>query len=860
MYRNDPEIDRHLLTGGTLVVPTRQRAAAVALAFTAERLGEGARVWNSPDVLTWPVWLRERATRRDGRRRFAAVEEWLLWSDVVAEAVDGRGILFPDALAEDVQAAATLLDEWQLDLRAPATDESALLLRARAEVQRRRAALEGEDSGQWRRETATLVTPTFFAGFDHWAPENIRQLKARGARFSERRDGESSLRAAQVRTVRAADDHDELQRMAAWCRHRLLADPHARLLVLVPDLTSIAAPLKRALSSALTVTPDLDAARSLFALEGGVQLRSYPLVQAALDLLRLATQRVEFEQLSALLRTVWLDFGDTQARLDLDLWLREQNLIACDHATLRRIVAVVGASVGAPAAAALLRLIEPMLALPAGRLPCSQWAQHFAALLASCGWAAPAGLHSAELQVRVRFDQLLGEFAAGDETGGLLHAAQALGVLERWVGRAMFEPASDDVAVTVSSVLDDPIVRYDGIWVMGLIAEVWPRAPQPDALVPLQLQIEAGMPAADHAGRLAQARTALRAWEQCSDELMLSWPQQREGIDMQPSPLLPAAVNSAAPLPPDTSMELWQGVVLQEFPLRDATPWPGGRRLPGGTRALDLQSACPFRASAELRLDCAPLPEPAPGLDARMRGKILHRALHQLWLTLGGSTGLQESPAVLAELSARCAARAVQQEQGTVLVALHPRVLDIERHRTAELLLQLLDSERERAPFKVLYAEHELQAELAGFPLRLRLDRVDIFDDGAAAVIDFKSGAWQGFDAQAERPTHPQLLAYAAALSLPVAALAAVYAGVKGVRWAGLADTGSRLQPLHGADEFNGDWPALREQWRVQIERLAAAFGAGAAAVDPAPHACQYCHLRLLCRVDTEQLEEAAHD
>jgi len=842
-----------------LVVPTRQRAAAVRLAFTAARLAAGARVWNSPDVLTWPLWLQERALPRSDARRFSAIEEWLLWHEATTQAAADRALLFPDALADDVQTAAALAEEWQLDLPAPATDEAALLLQARAEVQRRRALLGGEDIHRWRRDNSALATPTWFAGFEHWAPGNIGMLKARGARFAERAAVmEAERSTGRIGVVAASDSTDELQRMAAWCRHKLLADPRARLLVLVPDLAGLSAPLRRALASALPSDHGSDAAaQGRFALEGGASLRSYPLVQAALDLLMLATRRIEFEQLSGLLRSVWLQFGDMQARLDLELWLREQNLTACDRMTLHAIVPAVNARVCAQAAAALSALIEPMRGLPAGRAPCSQWAQHFASLLNHCGWAMPQ--HSAELQVRVRFDQLLGEFAAGDEASAMLDVSAAVDAFARWLGRAMFEPASDDVAVTVSAALDDPIVRYDGIWVMGLTADAWPRPPAPDALLPLHLQVAAGMPAADHLGRLAQARTAMRAWQLCSDDLRLSWPQQRDGINMQPSPLLPPTARVATQAV-DAPAISWRSTVLQKFPLRNASSWPIGRRLPGGTRALELQSACPFRASAELRLDCTPLPEPVPGLDARTRGKILHGALHQLWMTLGGSEGLQQSAAVLAELCARCAARAVQNEQDSLLLAPHPRLLDIEQRRTARLLLRLLDSERGRAPFRVLYAEHELPATLAGFPLRLRLDRVDSFEDGTVAVIDFKSGAWRGFDAQAERPTHPQLLAYASTLPLPVTALAAVYAGAKAVRWTGLADKAERLQPLQGADEVNGDWQALCEQWRAQVEQLAAAFGAGEAAVDPAPQACQYCHLRLLCRIDTEQRGDAADD
>lgn len=834
-----------------LVVPTRQRAAAVRLAYTAARLAEGRQIWNSPEVLTWPIWLQQRsAARADPQRHLTSVEEWLLWNEAVAEVTAERELLLPQALVDDVQRAAMLIEEWQLELRVPVTEEAALLMRAMAGVARRRHSLGAEQPDRWRRDSDALPVPTLFAGFAQWSPANRRLLIARGARFVDEAASSQSVPDPGPDTViAAADTDDELRRMAGWCRERLLADPRARLLVLVPDLAARAAPLRRALSAALQA--------ELHALEGGVPLSSYPLAQAALAVLQLATRRVDFDVLALILRSPWLGFDAAQARLDLELWLREQNLTACDSSSLQRVMPQVGAGVGAAAAAALLRLVEPLRTLPADQAPCSQWARRFATLLTACRWAEAGGLHSPELQVRARFDQLLGEFAAGDEAGGVLDAQQAVDAFSRWLGRARFEPATDDVAVTVSAELGDPLVRYDGIWVMGLTADAWPLPPAPDPLIPLSLQMAAGVPSAHASARLTEARLAMAAWRRCSDQLRLSWPRQREGIDMQPSPLLPAHDGKIGAEPADPLAGLWQDGVLEGYGLQAATPWTAMRRLPGGTRTLELQSACPFRACAELRLDCAPLPEPQPGIDARTRGQILHRALQYLWLALGGSQGLLQPQATLEELCAQCAARAVRQQQTRLLVAPHPRLLEVERQRTRDLLLALLDSERSRTPFNVLHVEHDIQATLAGFPLQLRLDRVDAFADGAVAIIDYKSGAWRGFDALALRPSHPQLLAYATALQLPVAALAAVYASARGVRWAGVADRGDRIEPLPGVDEFTGDWSALRTQWRAQVEQLAAAFGAGEAAVDPAPQACQYCHLRLLCRVETERLEGA---
>ena len=49
----------------------------------------------------------------------------------------------------------------------------------------------------------------------------------------------------------------------------------------------------------------------------------------------------------------------------------------------------------------------------------------------------------------------------------------------------------------------------------------------------------------------------------------------------------------------------------------------------------------------------------------------------------------------------------------------------------------------------------------------------------------------------------------------------------------------------------HGDWTALVAAWQAELEKLAAQFAAGHAAVDPKrlPQTCQYCDLGPLCRI-----------
>ena len=135
--------------------------------------------------------------------------------------------------------------------------------------------------------------------------------------------------------------------------------------------------------------------------------------------------------------------------------------------------------------------------------------------------------------------------------------------------------------------------------------------------------------------------------------------------------------------------------------------------------------------------------------------------------------------------------------------------------------------------------------------MRLRLDRVDRLAEGRA-VLDYKSGRPGSPDWYGERPAHPQLLAYLTALGADVVALATVNLTAREVRFTGVAASGDllpRVKAVAGAPGAAADWSAQRSRWQALIEQLIRAFLSGEAQVDPAPGACDYCHITDICRI-----------
>jgi ATP-dependent helicase/nuclease subunit B len=873
------ELLEHLKDGGTLVVPSRQRAAAVRLAHSVAMLGSGLRVWDSPDVLPWSAWVEREldAARARGEpvpRRLSAPEEWLLWREAVHEACSGLEVLMPDALIEPVRRALGRLDDYGLSLNRAATPETAVLLQARATFKRRCAELGVVASGSWR-DSATHLQPSarlLLAGFASLGRARRRWLELHGARLAADaaadqqplRQGLDGEQPAQV--IGCDNPLLEAEAAAQWCAAQLTRAAHARLLVVVPRLAQQRHLWQRALSQRLdvgsTLTTGSSAGESSFALEGGQALSSYPLAATALHLIAIAAGQGRFEQLSAVLRSPYLGAFERNQCLRIDLWLREHNVGEAQARSLGRVVAPISSDLGEPVGAVLQKLIVALDADAIGGATPAAWGRAFAGLLGRCGWPGHSSLGGDEQQVRMRFDELLGEFATIAAPVGRLRAAEASQLLHDLAQRVAFEPASDDVPVTVTASLDDPIVRYDGIWVAGLSAESWPPAAQPDPLLPLLLQRDAGLPEASPGGQLRLAMQRMRQWQRRALRCVWSWSRSEAELPRDRSPLLSEA---AATMPSaSAAFELQAWLLSQAPPLeawRDASgaPWPQQRSLRGGVRLLELQSLCPFRSFAELRLQARSLPQPLPGIDARVRGQMLHRALELFWRQTGDSATLHQRghDARVAQVRG-CVQSAVEQIAVRLPGGIDPALLRRERARAERLLGQLIDWELARGAFQAQSLELQQSYSIAGATLRLRLDRVDRLDDGRLVVIDYKSGAAQTFDAFADRPPQPQLPAYAIAAGDEAAAVIALYLGRDGLKLRGLADRPERMRGIPAVPGGEIAWPPLLQRWREQLQRLVREFLGGYAAVQPQLGTCEYCHLQMLCRVDAQVLAAAA--
>jgi ATP-dependent helicase/nuclease subunit B len=900
------DLERVLRAGSTVVVPSRQRAHALHLAYAAAELDAGRRVWSTPDVLALDAWImREVEARATAAaivpRTLSRAEDWLLWRQCTADATREWDLVNRGALAEALRRASALAADNDIEIHpsAPGT-EPALLYEVQRAVEERCKALDAQSLATATR--ALICSP------DRSSPRaaGFLRISARlaaltGSRSAGRTSDVSAGRRAALRAPKkpraliAPDDLTELELIAQWCQAQIERLPTARLLVVLPGNAGsrerLATLIQQTMEPSRWLAARHDAADgttldSLVAIEGGSPLARNPAVTHALATLSgLSGAALDFEDLSEWLRSPYWKKPDAPARARLDLWLRERGRMQLDLPTLA--AELRAASVAAAAAQEIIgQIAQAAAALGEGRASPRDWSHRFRDALAVFGWPGERVRNSPDQQTVQRWHELLDEFGQlAAATGSAVPRATAVQWLAELAGRTPYESADPDPIVTLTPMLADPIVRYDGVWVAGLHSEVFPQPVQPDPYLPLPAQLAARIPAASAAGRLQEAQGLLAAWRASAQELVLSTPASSADLELLPSPLLGpwlARGRGKRRSEPAPAEPLWLPARarrpgwVEALDDRVGSAWDLQKPLPSGTRSLELQNTCPFRAYAELRLGSTELGAPEPGVDPKNRGKLLHAALQQFWRRVGNSEALRAlAEPQLLELIENCVREATLSLWGGEQ---EPALLIRERRRTARLMRSLCELERHRPPFRVAATELEmplslqLKEPLSFAPARMnvRIDRIDELGSGGRAILDYKSGQHQTADWYGERPSHPQLLAYLAAVGPEVIAMATVNVTAREVRFDGIASSAQLLPKVRGVIGPQGSsadpgaaWELRRREWLEITERLAAGFVTGNAAVDPRQGACEYCHVKSVCRIgerappDQDLAEEA---
>jgi len=822
----------------TVVTPNKRLSQSLMVEFDAFQIQKNLTVWEAPDILPFGAFVErlwEDALYSDLGETLPLLltpaQEQVLWERILEKS----GLLVVPRAAAQCREAWRLIHQWRIGAGAGTEDAVAF---SRWVSTYRKETGSDVDSARlpdlMAQHLDKLKKPNLLVAyaFDVLPPQTKEFLE----KFQHVECKADPVAGSAQRTS-FPSAAQEIEAAARWARARL-EEGKARIGVVVPDLQKRRSEVVRVFSRVMQPGYNLPGAARApmpFNVSLGKPLSGFPLVDFALALIELAHQSIDFPRASHLIRSPFLGGADSEMarRATLDARLRKD---ADATVSLPKLIA------GAEPAPVLRGVLEKVFSLSMESRPQTpaEWARHFSALLEAAGFPGERALDSEEFQTRAKWHEVLGELAKLERISDRFSFEQAFSFLRGHAGETLFQPESPDAPIQILGFLESAGLRFDCLWASGLTDEAWPLDARPNPFIPIAAQKKAGIPQASAEASAEFDKRITEEWKRAAAEVVFSWPQKEEDRDFAPSALILEIQESAVKIPdfPRFRDLLFDARKLESFQDFKAPPVPPGK-VRGGTRVLADQAACPFRAFAKFRLEAKPLEEPAAGLDARDRGKLLHALMREIWVRLKSSSSLKKNlePAITQ------AAEVAVKEMG-----LEGRFAELERERLAKLAREWLEVESRRAPFEVSSLEEQRNIDVAGLQFQSRIDRMDKLKDGGHVLIDYKSSRflspkqWDG-----PRPDDPQLPLYAVAAPEELAAVVFAKLRPGEMRFMGFSRQPDLLPQVNAAQS----WPALLAAWKKDAEALGASFAAGDAQVDPKEElkTCRQCDLQTLCRV-----------
>jgi ATP-dependent helicase/nuclease subunit B len=846
----------HAIEGGaTVLTAGRRLARSLAQAYGAHQREWGRSVWRSPDILPldaylrrcWAEWLLSTSAPAPPLL-LNPVQEQAVWESVIRDSPHGESLLRIPETARCAREAWALVQAWRLPWTGQfqaAADSAAFQGWAR-EFQRRCEARHWLEEARLSDFIAELVgrdaiprsSRLLLAGFGELAPQQSAVLNALGA----------SEELAQARfdpvprCVRLPDALAEIRAAARWARERLEQNPGASIGVFTPELACLRTRIERIFAETLHPGAALASSHRSFHIALGRPLADQPAVHAAFRLLDFAFQPLTLPDIGGLLRSPFLGAAEEERekRAALDARLRRRGVWEFSPNDLRDF------ATHCPGLQRLLQRVLKEAAKIPGEQTADAWSRAFASLLTAFGWPGERALTSPEYQVVEAWHRALSSLAGLAAVSGPFPVSEALDRLRAISRDAIFQTEDRGAPIQIAGLLEAPALRFDHVWVMGLHDEALPASARPNPFLPLSLQLERKLPRCSPRREFEFAAALLDSVRVSAPDLVFSYPARDGERELSPSPLLSAATFTAPLVPPAVSgwvARMQASALFESFVDEAGPPTPAQSEQLGGAWLFRDIAACPFRAFAQYRLGARPLDDAEPGLSARDKGKLVHRALEIIWRALGSQRALLDLEAGGARELVAHSVKAALDQLGAGIGR------GLEQRRLEGLLGEWLEVERGRPPFVVREPEAERIALVGGIQVKLRVDRIDELLDGRQIILDYKTGdlkigGWTG-----QRPGEPQLPLYCATNPRPMAGAAFVQIRTGDLGFRGVDESGSlpnlKLMRLEEGLSF----AAQVERWKGVLESLGERFRAGAAEVDPNPGACEYCRLPSLCRI-----------
>lgn len=839
----------------TVITPNHRLAATLRKLYHQFQQTENHSAWHTPDILPASTWLKrlwDETIALDIHTNIIslnATQEAVLWEQAIQSTPLSTPLLQTTQAAATARKAWSLISQWHVnihDVRFQYCDDHLIprewILRFLALCQKNhwidQASAINQIEAWITAGTLPIKNKLIPIGFTEFSPQlnNILQ-------HCDWEQFDIAAINSTAQHVSLPSPDDEIRTMATWAKQQALNGHHVACVI--PDLNNKRDRVYQLFCEIFGEQP--------FNLSAGKPVAHYPLIEAAIHILRLGSH-APFNQFSYLLNTPYLYKAEQEcikrAKLEYKLRKDNQNVVPILSSRINKYCPLLSK--------ALHKLAKRLNTQPVSQSP-SAWVTVFDQLLSDMGWPGERSLNSEEYQLIRHWQELLEMITTLDIVLPIATLSTMVDIIQQQSHESIFQQQTPNANVDVLGNLEAAGLPFDYLWVSGMEDTRWPPQPSPNPFIPKQIQRELGMPHSTSERELGYCTNLLTQYKQHSTHQIYSHATMNKEVEIQPSPLISHIVN----------IDLSELNVLIDMPITQRIydskrlEWVHDDQLPpyinpaltkGGASILKQQALCPFKANVEWRLHTKQLEALSLGLRAKDRGNLLHTALEKIWNILNTHENLATYEHDALNELVQGVTKSVLTDYASRLPA-QQHHLNLEQTRLNQLIMRWLDIEKVRPHFSVILHEADFHMTLDRLSINMRVDRVDRLDNGKELIIDYKSGSNNSITAWfSDRPEDPQLPLYLLSTDSQAAGIAYAQVNAKEMGFKGISQS---ILDIKGISP-HADWSSLLAAWKEQLTLIATSFCDGHAAVDPKSmtKVCKNCSFQPLCRIH-EEMEEA---
>ncbi|MEI2635557.1 MAG: PD-(D/E)XK nuclease family protein [Methylotenera sp.] len=875
-----------------ILCPSARLARSIQNDISRRQLQAKQKQWQSAPVLTLSQWLDNviEETLLSGKitephALLSPFNEQLLWQEVITQSLQKNafGDLFDVAgLASAAIEANRYMIAWKLHVpREYQAEESRQFMQWQRAFQQRCSQLNVLESVRhmdWQldclaQSTHRLPARIEFAGFDQTAPQEQR-LREILANLNVEVTEYVTTRAepAQTNHVSLENQEAECRAAVAWTKQQLDKSPSAKLAIITPLLNETRNQLTDFLDDVFypaSVRPGLAESARCYNFSLGTPLNQQPIIQAALNLLRLVSSyQLQQTDVSSMLRSPFWSASqqEADARALLDAKIREHlpaqftwaNLIAFARNQHEKGLSISRLLVDMQTANSLVS---------SKKAAASQWALTLTALLNALNWPGERAITSLEHQAVNAWQKALQQLSKLDVLGKSFSLSEAVHVIQQICTEQVFQAETlNEPAIQILGMMEALSSPVDAMWVMSMNDHIWPPASRPNPLLPAFIQRAAAVPNADNSVQAAFAANIQQRLLHSAGHIIFSSSQTENHSQLRASPLMKDMASLETMPLAETLAELLSRLGNNDLVhVQDhlAPTVQAGEHVSGGTGLFRAQAICPAWAFYQYRLGAKALKTPSNGLDAMARGILVHAVLAAFWQKRHFADLRDINADDLSQALTQAIKQAIQDFSAEQNIA-SAGLLELEHERLYRLIGDWLEFEKARGiAFNTVVCEAEKKVVICGIEVTLKIDRIHQLEHGGIEFIDYKTGQKPDIKSWGEdRIIEPQLPIYAAFYGEDASHISGVQFGMVKIAehaFSGISEVDFEVEIEKRKPKFIQNfthWQDLLSHWKTSIEAMAQEIKSGEASIKfTDAKDLMYCEVVPLLRLPEQKLQ-----